>query len=157
MTRRRIRPRLNGRHRPCGWDKTVHLDQRHDSHGTLHCGNRKTTLQDLRKEIGPGLLHRMLGQLGLGRWASGKTRMMRGFSYLAILQRDAAERVLVLFPDLAEAGSRRRGRGRGPRQPDRRRRGDPNRDFRDHHLSLDPARMQLMQLDLTDGKAAALL
>jgi mRNA interferase HicA len=35
------------------------------SHGTLHYGSRKTTLKDLRKEIGTGLLHGMLTQLGL--------------------------------------------------------------------------------------------
>jgi hypothetical protein len=29
---------------------------RQGSHGTLHYGNRKTTLKDLRKEIGEGLL-----------------------------------------------------------------------------------------------------
>ena len=47
---------------------TVRFDRRHGkgSHGTLHYGNHKTTLKDLRKEIGPGLLHRMLGQLRLG-------------------------------------------------------------------------------------------
>ena len=37
------------------------------SHETLRFGNRKTTLKDLRKEIGVGLLHVMLGQLGLSR------------------------------------------------------------------------------------------
>lgn len=47
----------------------VSFDQRHGkgSHGTLRFGNRKTTLKDLRKEIGVGLLHVMLGQLGLTR------------------------------------------------------------------------------------------
>ncbi len=36
----------------------VRFDRRHGkgSHGTLHYGNRKTTLKDLRKEIGEGLL-----------------------------------------------------------------------------------------------------
>lgn len=37
------------------------------SHGVLHFGSRKTTLKDVRKEIGIGLLHAMLGQLGLSR------------------------------------------------------------------------------------------
>jgi predicted amidophosphoribosyltransferase len=37
------------------------------SHGTLHYGSHKTTLKDLRKEIGTGLLHDMLAQLGLSR------------------------------------------------------------------------------------------
>ena len=37
------------------------------SHGTLHYGTRKTTVKDRRKEIGPGLLTAMLGQLGLSK------------------------------------------------------------------------------------------
>jgi mRNA interferase HicA len=35
------------------------------SHGTVHYGSHKATLKDLRKEIGTGLLHDMLAQLGL--------------------------------------------------------------------------------------------
>jgi mRNA interferase HicA len=35
------------------------------SHGRLYYGGRFTTLKDRRKEIGPGLLNAMLGQLGL--------------------------------------------------------------------------------------------
>ena len=35
------------------------------SHGQLLFGNRLTTVKDPKKEIGPGLLHDMLGQLGL--------------------------------------------------------------------------------------------
>ena len=47
----------------------VRFEARHgkDSHGTLHYGSRKTTLKDLRKEIGTGLLLAMLAQLGLSR------------------------------------------------------------------------------------------
>jgi mRNA interferase HicA len=47
----------------------VRFDRRHGkgSHGTLHYGTYKTTLKDLRKEIGTGLLHDMLAQLGLSR------------------------------------------------------------------------------------------
>jgi hypothetical protein len=47
----------------------VRFDQRHGkgSHGTLHFGSHKTTLKDLRKEVGIGLLHEMLDQLGLSR------------------------------------------------------------------------------------------
>ena len=47
----------------------VRFDRRHGkgSHGTLHYGNRKTTLKDLRKEISEGLLQAMLKQLGLTR------------------------------------------------------------------------------------------
>jgi predicted RNA binding protein YcfA (HicA-like mRNA interferase family) len=45
----------------------VRFDQRHGkgSHGTLHYRNRKTTVKDLQKEIGVGLLRDMLSQLGL--------------------------------------------------------------------------------------------
>ncbi|HXZ02307.1 MAG TPA: hypothetical protein VEI03_20095 [Stellaceae bacterium] len=45
----------------------VVFDQRHrkGSHGTLFYGARKTILKDRKKEIGPGLLHKMLGDLGL--------------------------------------------------------------------------------------------
>jgi mRNA interferase HicA len=35
------------------------------SHGTLYFGERRTTLKDRKKEIGPGLLAAMLKQLGL--------------------------------------------------------------------------------------------
>lgn len=35
------------------------------SHGLLLLGDRLTTIKDLKKEIGPGLLHDMLAQLGL--------------------------------------------------------------------------------------------
>jgi mRNA interferase HicA len=47
----------------------VRFDQRHGkgSHGTLHFGTHKTTLKDLRKEVGTGLLHEILDQLGLSR------------------------------------------------------------------------------------------
>jgi mRNA interferase HicA len=37
------------------------------SHGTLWLGDRKTTVKDRRKEIGPGLLGAMLDQLGLSK------------------------------------------------------------------------------------------
>ncbi len=33
------------------------------SHGTLYVGNRKTTVKDRRKEIGKGLLNKMLADL----------------------------------------------------------------------------------------------
>lgn len=35
------------------------------SHGTLYLGNRKTTVKDRKKEIGKGLLGKMLGDLGI--------------------------------------------------------------------------------------------
>jgi mRNA interferase HicA len=37
------------------------------SHGQLVFGERLTTVKDPKKEIGPGLLHDMLKQLGLTR------------------------------------------------------------------------------------------
>jgi len=45
----------------------VVFDQRHGkgSHGTLIYGTSKTILKDRKKEIGPGLLHKMFGDLGL--------------------------------------------------------------------------------------------
>ena len=52
-----------GRQRHIG----VYLDQQRGkgSHGVLFYGERKTTLKDLRKEIGSGLLNSMLHDLGL--------------------------------------------------------------------------------------------
>ena len=35
------------------------------SHSTLKVGVNKTTIKDLKKEIGPGLLKKMLDQLGI--------------------------------------------------------------------------------------------
>ena len=35
------------------------------SHGTFYVGNRKTTVKDRRKEIGKGLLNKMLAGLGI--------------------------------------------------------------------------------------------
>jgi predicted RNA binding protein YcfA (HicA-like mRNA interferase family) len=40
-------------------------EQGKGSHGTLYYGTGKTTLKDRTKEIGPGLLHKMLNDLGL--------------------------------------------------------------------------------------------
>ena len=37
------------------------------SHGTLYAGGRKTTVKDRRKKIGPGLLGKMLADLGIDR------------------------------------------------------------------------------------------
>ena len=37
------------------------------SHGTLYVGDRKTTVKDRKKEIGKGLLHKMLADLGIDR------------------------------------------------------------------------------------------
>jgi mRNA interferase HicA len=47
----------------------VAFDARHGkgSHGRLYFGSQFTTLKDRRKEIGPGLLAKMLKDLGLTR------------------------------------------------------------------------------------------
>ena len=37
------------------------------SHGTLYAGERKTTVKDRRKDIGKGLLNKMLADLGIDR------------------------------------------------------------------------------------------
>ena len=37
------------------------------SHGTLHVGRRKTTVKDRRKEIGKGLIAKMLADLEIER------------------------------------------------------------------------------------------
>ena len=37
------------------------------SHGTLYAGDRKTTVKDRKKEIGKGLLDKMLDDLGIDR------------------------------------------------------------------------------------------
>ena len=45
----------------------VHFDARHGkgSHGRLYYGDRFTTVKNRKKEIGPGLLRKMLADLGL--------------------------------------------------------------------------------------------
>lgn len=37
------------------------------SHGTLYAGKRKTTVKDRKKEIGTGLLAKMLADLGIDK------------------------------------------------------------------------------------------
>ncbi len=37
------------------------------SHGTLYVGNRKTTVKDRKKEIGKGLLKKMLADLEIAK------------------------------------------------------------------------------------------
>lgn len=46
---------------------TFEYEARHGkgSHGRLFFGDHMTTVKDPKKEIGPGLLHAMLSQLGL--------------------------------------------------------------------------------------------
>ena len=44
---------------------TVDRRQGKGSHATLRFAGKKTTLKDLKKEIGPGLLRAMLNDIGL--------------------------------------------------------------------------------------------
>ena len=37
------------------------------SHGTVYLGNKSTIVKDRTKEIGPGLLGKMLGHLGIDK------------------------------------------------------------------------------------------
>ena len=48
-----------------GVEVTVDRRQGKGSHATLRFAGRKTTLKDLKKEIGPGLLRAMLNDIGL--------------------------------------------------------------------------------------------
>ena len=67
---------MNGRQfiaRVRKWAKTRNLEVRFvasegpGSHGTLHAGDRKTTVKDRRKEIGKGLLAKMLADLEIDK------------------------------------------------------------------------------------------
>ena len=55
------------------WAKTRKLEFRFEksegpgSHGTFYLDNRKTTVKDRRKEIGKGLLAKMLADLGIDK------------------------------------------------------------------------------------------
>ena len=55
------------------WAKTQGLEVRFvasegpGSHGTIYVGERKTTVKDRKKEIGKGLLAKMLGDLGIDK------------------------------------------------------------------------------------------
>lgn len=55
------------------WARARNLDVRFvasegpGSHGTLYAGDRKTTVKDRKKEIGKGLLAKMLGDLGIDK------------------------------------------------------------------------------------------
>ena len=67
---------MNGRQfiaRARRWARARNLDVRFvavegpGSHGTLYVGDRKTTVKDRKKEIGRGLLARMLADLRINR------------------------------------------------------------------------------------------
>ena len=57
--------------RVCRWARVRGVEVRFlasegsGSHGTLYAGGRRTTVKDRRKEIGRGLLGKMLADLGI--------------------------------------------------------------------------------------------
>ena len=66
--------RMNGRRfiaRVRKWARSRNLEVRFvasegaGSHGTLYAGDRRTTVKDRKKEIGKGLLAKMLADLGI--------------------------------------------------------------------------------------------
>ena len=79
------------------------------SHGTLYAGGRKTTVKDRKKEIGKGLLNKMLADLGIDRddfqepeqrtLLRGTENMPDTFDYPAEIERDEDGRYVVAFPD----------------------------------------------------------
>ena len=79
------------------------------SHGTLYAGNRRTTVKDRNKEIGKGLLAKMLADLGIDRddfqeterrTCSRRSRNMPDtYNYPAEIERDEDGRHVVSFPD----------------------------------------------------------
>ena len=81
------------------------------SHGTLYAGHRRTTVKDRKKEIGKGLLAKMLADLGdrQGRFLGGGTtgaspprrteEMPDTYNYPAAIERDEDGRHVVSFPD----------------------------------------------------------
>ena len=67
---------MNGRQfiaRVRKWARSRNLEVRFvasegaDSHGTLYAGERRTTVKDRKKEIGKGLLAKMLTDLGIDK------------------------------------------------------------------------------------------
>jgi mRNA interferase HicA len=50
-----------------GYNPRFETERGKGSHGTLYVGNKKTTLKDRKKEIGPGLLNAMLQNLGIDK------------------------------------------------------------------------------------------
>lgn len=65
MTGREFVERLSEIGRRRGIPIRIDAKRGKGSHVTLYFGDRKTTLKDRRKEIGPGLLSSMIRQLGL--------------------------------------------------------------------------------------------
>jgi len=57
--------KLNRLGRARGVQVRIDEERGKGSHATVYVGERFTVVKDRRKEIGPGLLHSMLRQLGL--------------------------------------------------------------------------------------------
>ena len=109
---------MNGRQfiaRVRKWARNRNLDVRFvasegaGSHGTLYAGDRRTTVKDRKKEIGKGLLGRMLADLGIDRDDFQGTErricplrtedMPDTCNYPAEIERDEDGRFVVAFPD----------------------------------------------------------
>ena len=82
------------------------------SHGTLYAGDRKTTVKDRKKDIGKGLLAKMLDDLGIAGddiWSArmvgnvphegSRISMSHTYDYPAEVERDEDGRYVVAFPD----------------------------------------------------------
>lgn len=67
MTGREFLKRVRGIGRERGVAVRVDTERGKGSHITLYYGNANTIVKDRRKEIGPGLLSRMISDLGLDR------------------------------------------------------------------------------------------
>jgi mRNA interferase HicA len=67
MTGAEFEKRIRAAGRRRGVSVTFDKRRGKGSHGRLYYGDRFTTLKDRKKEIGPGLLNAMLGQLGLSK------------------------------------------------------------------------------------------
>jgi predicted RNA binding protein YcfA (HicA-like mRNA interferase family) len=50
-----------------GYRPRIELERGHGSHATLYIGSKRTIIKDRKKEIGKGLLNKMLKELGIDR------------------------------------------------------------------------------------------
>ena len=67
MTGREFIKRVSEIGRSRGMEVRVNTERGKGSHVTLYYGNANTIVKDRRKEIGPGLLSKMIRDLGLNR------------------------------------------------------------------------------------------
>ncbi len=65
MTGNEFLKRLKAYGKATGREVSFDPDQGKGSHGTVTVDGRQTTLKDRKKEIGPGLLRKMLKDLGV--------------------------------------------------------------------------------------------